>query len=193
MRAFIAIDIPEEATAAIAAVQAQLRSIGVAAGWSRPAGLHLTLKFLGEVPADRATEIVQALTLALGGMERFRLCLAGVGAFPNPASARVVWLGIAGDTGRLVALQAAVERVMVGLGLARDDRPYVPHLTLGRIRRIRNRDAWLKELAGLKDFKLPGFDVTAISLIRSELLPTGAVYHELGTVSFNNDPGPRSL
>ena len=72
---------------------------------------------------------------------------------------------------------------MVGLGMEPDDRPYTPHLTLGRIKRIRKRDAWLKGLEGVKGFRLPGFDVTAISLISSELRPTGAVYRELGSVA----------
>jgi 2'-5' RNA ligase len=92
----------------------------------------------------------------------------------------VVWLGFTGDVGRLVALQAAVDQAMAGLGMEREARAYTPHLTIGRIKRIRNRGAWLKGLEGVKDAKLPGFDVTAISLIRSELKPGGAVYRELG-------------
>ena len=181
MRAFIAIEIPEAIKDGMAAVQVRLKDAGVDASWSRPEGIHLTLKFLGEVSEERVPEIMRALTLALGGTERFRLCVEGVGTFPNPASARVVWLGITGDVGRLVALQAAVEQAMVGMGMERDDRPYTPHLTLGRIKRIRKRDVWLKGLEGVKDFKLPGFDVTSISLISSELKPTGAVYREIGT------------
>lgn len=183
MRAFIAIEIPEAIKAGMAAAQARLRSAGVDAGWPRPEGIHLTLKFLGEVSEERVPEIVQALTRALGETERFRLSGEGVGTFPNPASARVVWFGIAGDVGGLGALQAAVEQAMAGLGTTRDDRPYTPHLTLGRVRRVRSRDLWLKGLEGVKNFKLPEFDVTAISLISSELRPTGAVYRELGRVA----------
>jgi 2'-5' RNA ligase len=182
MRAFIAIEIPEAIKAGMAAAQARLRSAGVDAGWSRPEGIHLTLKFLGEVREELAPELLGALTLALAGAARFRLSLEGVGTFPNPASARVVWLGVTGEVGRLVALQAAVEQAMVEAGLERDDRPFTPHLTLGRVKRIRSRDLWLKGLEGVKNFKLPGFDVTEISLIGSELRPTGAVYRELGRV-----------
>lgn len=183
MRAFIAVEIPEAIKEGMAAVQARLRSAGVDAGWSRPAGIHLTLKFLGEVGEERVPEIMQALALALIGTKRFRLCIEGVGTFPNPASARVVWLGVTGDVDKLVAVQAAVEQAVVGLGLEPDCRPYTPHLTLGRIRKIHKRDAWLKGLAAIGDFKLPGFDVTAASLIRSKLGPTGATYRELGRVS----------
>ena len=97
MRAFIAIEIPEAVKEGMAAVQARLKSAGVDASWPRPEGIHLTLKFLGEVSEERVPQILQALALALSGTERFRLGVEGVGTFPNPASARVVWLGITGD------------------------------------------------------------------------------------------------
>jgi len=188
MRAFIAIEIPDGVKEAIAAVQARVRSAAVVASWPRPEGIHLTLKFLGEVHEVRVPQIMRALTLALSDRERFRLGLEGVGTFPNPAAARVVWLGIVGEVGKLVALQAVVDQVMVGLGVARDDRPYTPHLTIGRIKHIRSRDAWLKGLAGSTNFELPGFDVASIRLMRSELMPTGAKYHELGKVALKQEP-----
>jgi 2'-5' RNA ligase len=183
MRAFIAIEIPEGVKEGLARAQDRLKSAGVDASWSRSEGIHLTLKFLGEVSEELVPEIMQALALELGGTERFRLVPDGVGTFPNPASARVVWVGITGDVARLVALQDAVEKAMVGMGMERDDRSYTPHLTLGRIRRIRKPDVWLKGLEAIKNFRLPGFDVTAISLISSELRPSGAAYRELGRVA----------
>jgi 2'-5' RNA ligase len=183
MRTFIAIEIPEAVKDGMARAQDRLKSAGVDASWSRSEGIHLTLKFLGETRDERVPQILQALALEVGGTERFRLTPEGVGTFPNPAAARVVWLGVKGDADKLVALQAAVDQAMIGLGGEPDGRPYTPHLTLGRIKRIRERDAWLKGLEGVKGLNLPGFDVTAISLISSELRPTGAVYRELGRVA----------
>jgi 2'-5' RNA ligase len=78
---------------------------------------------------------------------------------------------------------------MADLGMERDDRPFTPHLTLGRIKLIRRRDAWLKGLQGVEGSRLPGFDVTAVSLIRSELKPTGPIYRELGSVALKQGPG----
>lgn len=183
MRTFIAVEVPAAIREQMAAVRDRFDSAGVEASWVRPAGIHLTLKFLGEVPEELVPKILQALTLAASGREPFRLGIAGVGAFPNAASARVVWLGLTGEVGSLVGLQAAVEQAMVGLGLERDGRPYSPHLTLGRIKHIRRREAWLRALEGVKDITLPGFDVASVSLISSELLPGGAVYRELGCVA----------
>jgi 2'-5' RNA ligase len=189
MRSFIAIEVPEAIKEGLARVQVRLKNAGVDASWSRPEGVHLTLKFLGEVGEERVPEIMGALARALSGAERFRLCGEGVGTFPNPASARVVWLGLAGDVKALAALQAAVEQAVSGLGMERDDRPYTPHLTLGRIKLIRNRPAWLEGLAGVRDCRLPGFEVAAVSLIESQLSPSGAVYRERGRLALKDKHG----
>lgn len=182
MRAFVAVEIPDALKAGIATVQDRLKGAGVDAAWSRPEGMHLTLKFLGEVSAAGVPGILKALTAAASGTEHFRLGVEGVGAFPNPASARVVWLGLTGDLEALSALQVTVEQAMAGLGIAREERPYTPHLTLGRIKLIRKRAAWLGGLAGVRDSRLSGFEVAAINLIESQRRPSGAVYRELGRV-----------
>ncbi len=182
MRAFIAIEIPDEIKREMAKVQDRLKGSGVEASWTRPEGIHLTLKFLGEVEETRVPEIMDALTRAADSMNRFRLDVAGAGAFPGPKSARVAWIGVSGDLEKLSALQAAVEEAMVGLGMERDDRKFTPHLTLARIKYIRSRDAWLDALSAIKDIRLPEFEVDAVSLMKSELKRTGAVYTEIGRV-----------
>lgn len=163
-------------------VQEQLRKANIDASWPRAEAMHLTLKFLGEVPETKITEIVSGLQKAAEGIGQFRLEVKGVGTFPNPRNARVVWIGLSGDIGKLTKLQEAVENAMVGIGLARDERKFTAHLTLGRIKYIRSRDQWLALLAELKDRSLTGFDATAVSLMQSDLKPSGAVYTELGRV-----------
>lgn len=183
MRTFIAIEIPSDIKQEMAKVQEQLRhGAAVDAGWTRPEGIHLTLKFLAEVPEAKIPDIMNALTRAASGTKAFRLELAGVGTFPNPRSARVVWIGVEGDTDQLEKLQVLVEEAMVGLRFERENRKFTPHLTLGRIKFIRAREAWLKALEEIKDIRLPAFEVKAISLMKSELKPTGAVYTEMGRI-----------
>lgn len=189
MRAFVAIEVPGTLRERMAAVQDRLKNAGVEASWTRPGGIHLTLKFLGEVGQEQVPLIVRALAVAVGDKRRFRLGVEGVGAFPNAPYARVVWLGITGEAGRLAELQSAVEQVLVGLGLDPEDRPYTPHLTLGRVRIIRKRGEWLEALEGFRAFKLPDFNVDSVSLISSELKPGGAVYRELGRVPLLEEPG----
>jgi 2'-5' RNA ligase len=182
MRTFIAIEIPEEIKRQMTEVQNGLRNSGVDASWPRPEGIHLTLKFLGEVPEAKLPEIMGILRSAAQGTGVFRLEVAGVGAFPNAKAARVVWVGLSGDVEKLNRLQDAVEKGMADIGFARENRAFTPHLTLGRIKYIRSRDVWLNALNGIKDVKFAGFDVRAISLMKSELKRSGAVYTEMGNV-----------
>jgi 2'-5' RNA ligase len=182
MRTFIAIEIPAEIKKEMAEVQGRLKSPGVDAGWTRLEGIHLTLKFLGEIDEQRVPEIMNALTRAANGVGKFHLEIAGTGAFPNPKNARVVWIGVSGDIEKLAALQFSIEEAMAGLGMEREERKFTPHLTLGRIKYIRSRDAWVSALDALKDIRLAGFDVDAVSLMKSELQRSGAVYTEIGRV-----------
>jgi 2'-5' RNA ligase len=182
MRLFIAIEIPEDIMQAIAKVQRQLRAGGADANWTRPEGIHLTLKFLGEVPEAKVPEITAAMSEAAHGAERLSLTVEGAGAFPNRKSPRVLWLGVTGDTGNLAALQSSVEDAMAALGFEREARMFSPHLTLARIRFPRPRDNWQQLITGISNVKLGGFEAGHVSLMQSELRREGAVYTEVGRV-----------
>ena len=182
MRLFIAIELPDEIKKELVKVQAQLKKADVDASWTRAEGMHLTLKFLGEVAEQRTPEILSSLRKALESAVPLRLEVEGAGTFPNPKNARVVWIGLSGDREKLMQIQLAVEQALVLLGMERETRKFTPHLTLGRIRNIRSRDRWITALEEIKDISLPGFDVTSVSLMKSELKPSGAVYAELGRV-----------
>lgn len=184
MRTFIAVDIPDGIKQEMAKVQERLRQAGVDAGWTRPEGMHMTLKFLGEVHESRVKEIMSALKTAVSGSGVFRLEIAGAGAFPNAQSARVVWIGVGGELDRLTRLYSAVEDAMAGLGFAREERTFTPHLTIGRIKLIRSRGRWAAALDEIRNMRLPGFDVTGVNLMRSELRRSGAIYTEIGKAEF---------
>ena len=182
MRSFIAIEIPDDIKKELIEAQSRLKSSGVEASWPRPEGIHLTLKFLGEVPETGILKIMEGLRQSVAGTAPFRLNVEGIGACPGPKNARVAWIGLSGDTETLKRLQAAIENAMGRLGMEHEERAFKPHLTLGRIKYIRSRDRWLKALEEMRDIKLSGFDITSISLMKSELKPSGAVYTELGRV-----------
>jgi 2'-5' RNA ligase len=182
MRSFIAIEVPDEVKAVLVETQQRLRQSGVEASWPRPEAMHLTLKFLGEVAEEQVQPILAALLQAAQGSGPLTLQAVGVGTFPNARNARVVWVGLSGDVEALNRLQAAIEDSLVRLGMARDDRTFTPHLTLGRIKAIRSRDRWVQALDEHKTLALPPFTVTAVHLMKSELKRTGAEYTELGRV-----------
>ena len=183
MRAFIAIELPPEIKQGIAKVQEELRKTGANAGWTRPEGIHLTLKFLGEVPEERASEILAALTGAAKGSGKLNLAVAGAGAFPNGKNPRVLWLGVTGDVEKLGSLQAAAENAMTGMGFEREKRKFSPHLTLARIKFPKPRDNWQLKIEGIRDVKLGGFEADRVSLMKSELKREGAVYRSVGRIS----------
>ncbi len=150
--------------------------------WVRPEGIHLTLRFLGNVEAERVAELASALGAAVGPLPPFELRLDGMGVFPNARAPSVVWASLSGESAALTSLVAAVGTATAGVGDPAESRPYTPHLTLGRVRgRLGHRDA--EALAA--SLSRPTYDgaapfrVDGVSLMRSEIGPGGARYTRL--------------
>lgn len=183
IRAFVAIELGDDATDALAALVSGLRKARVSA--LRPVraeGIHLTLKFLGDVPRARLDAIVTGLSTAAVKSRPFDLELGGVGVFPSRSRARVLWAGVGGDVPSLIDLQSELDKTMYGLGFEMDRRPYTPHLTVARVNdRASARD---RRLAAEALFAA-GFQagrriaVTAVDLMQSTLGREGAVYRRL--------------
>ncbi len=182
MRAFIAVTIPAELRAALAAEGAalarQARDI-------RPVpadSLHLTLAFLGETPAHMVDSLRSGMEAAAGRHRPFAIGFGGGGTFPRRGEARVAWAGITGQLDVIEALQASVTREMRELGLRVDNRPFSAHVTLARVNRRATPSARIaisRRAEGLELDRLGQFAVTAITLVESDLTPAGAVYREL--------------
>ncbi|MCH7836410.1 MAG: RNA 2',3'-cyclic phosphodiesterase [Chloroflexi bacterium] len=182
LRLFVAVDLPEDVREALHRLQSDLRQQELSGlRWVRPEGVHLTLKFLGETPAERVPAIEGALATALLGTEPFRLALGEPGTFGGRRGPRVVWLDITGDVQRLRGLQAAVERAMVGVGFAPEERQYSPHLTLARVPQPPRPGTAERVSRALEAVEPPRveFEVREIVLIRSRLQPGGAEYERL--------------
>ena len=129
MRIFIALDIPADIRARIAEYAERARSLAPDARWARVEGLHVTLKFVGEV----SEAVVQQMKTALSAIKAapFEVKFEGVGFFPNPKGARVFWIGV--DGGEPLTRQAStVDSALEKLGIAREEKAYHPHLTLAR-------------------------------------------------------------
>jgi 2'-5' RNA ligase len=183
-RLFIAIELPPVVLSQLSQIQETLKKHAPpkTVRWVNPEGIHLTLKFLGDVPVIKRGSLEKALANAVEGHAPFKLAAGGLGCFPNSRRPRVAWVGIHDNTEALLALRNAVEASIAPLGYPTENRPFNPHLTLGRVRReARRNDAQqLGELIGSIPTPEPQrWPVTGVSLIRSELKPTGAVYTSL--------------
>lgn len=183
LRAFIAIDPDAPLRAELAAAQSALK-LGPAVRWTRPEQIHLTLKFLGEIPAQAARELAVALRRGCESLAPFTLRFEGLGCFPNAKKPRVIWAGLSGELDALQELFRRVDYECVTLSGRTEDRPFVPHLTIGRV-----KDTHARELqrigAALQSarIELSGeWTVRDFALMRSELTPQGAIHTELARV-----------
>ena len=179
MRAFIAIDLPDSVRAVLDERQRAFRALCPDARWSRPEGIHLTLKFLGEISAAQVEKVTGALA-NLPGFDPFEIQVKGFGFFPDARRPRVFWAGLEAPPA-LAELAARVEAAMEPLGFAREERPYTPHLTLARFKIPRAQPALQKLLgqeAAAADESLPigRFEASEFFLFESKLSPQGAVY-----------------
>lgn len=185
IRTFIAIELPDKVKAAMKDVTDTLRKSGADVRWVRPEGVHLTLKFLGGVEAVIMDELAGAVERAAKGTGSIELEVKGIGVFPNERSPRVVWLGLSGGLERLAQLNEKIEAACEGLGFKREKRPFKPHLTLGRVKSRKGRDALMRTVAEIEKIDLGGFTSDAVSVMKSELKPTGAVYTELRRIDLS--------
>ena len=186
VRAFIAIELSPDILAQVGRLQDRVRE-DLPPGlvrWVHPAGIHLTLKFLGDVDQAALPEIEQALRAACAPHAPFDLRVADMGCFPNPRRPRVVWIGIEDESCSLAPLQRDVERAIAPLGFPTDRRGFHPHLTLGRVKE-RRQTAQLEALGAYvarAKVRVGQMAVDSVHLMRSELLPGGAVYSALTVV-----------
>jgi len=190
IRSFIAIELPEEVREGLARLRNELkRNEHKFVKWVNPDGLHLTLKFLGNIPSKRVTEIINVIEEVTQGVSAFHLEISGLGAFPSLRQARVFWVGIGGEVDRLSRLQQNIDSALAVLGFAKEERPFVPHLTLARLRPgaspLERRS--FGELVDPTIFEDKyHIEVEVVSLMRSQLTPAGAVYTRLSTVELEH-------
>jgi len=164
--------------AEIERLQDRLRCAGGDVKWTRPASVHLTLKFLGAVEEEMIEPLAQSAGQATAAHSPLTLKIDETGVFPGRKKARVVWLGLAGDVDGLAALAGDIETVAQGFGFKPEKRSFRPHLTLGRFRSGRGRSELLSELDRL-DLRRVEFIAREVVLFKSDLKPTGAVYTAL--------------
>jgi len=185
IRAFIAVELPDEVKSALARLEDELKSGGrFGVKWVDPYGIHMTLKFLGNIAADRVAEITVAMAEAAAETSPLHLELNGLGVFPNSRKAQVAWVGLGGDVDGLAGLQRRLESGLAELGFPPENRSFQPHLTLARVRSQtppQERQSFGEMIAGAAFQCDAVIDVDAVSLMKSRLTPQGAIYTRIGS------------
>jgi len=182
-RLFIAISLTEDVRHNLNELQQTLRKFARDAKWVKVEGIHLTLKFLGYVEAEKIPEITAAMQPIAESAQPFPIQVKGCGFFPNSRRPNVLWAGVISD--QLQPLQKQIEDATEKLGFERENRPFSPHLTLARFRDHHGLTPMILETEKWQEKALGSWDARDFVLYESILQRQGAEYHKLNTFSFN--------
>ncbi len=185
IRSFIAIELPQNVKRGLEQIKYKVKQEGYAGiKWVNTEGIHVTLKFLGNISREQKIEISKILKETTKEISPFNLEIAGLGAFPDLGRPRVLWVAINGEVAKLTRLQQEIDSLLSSRGFPKESRPFVPHLTLARLSDSMLPEEKRKIGTFIKSVKLEAgfqFNAEAVSLIRSKLTPTGAIYSCLFT------------
>ena len=197
IRAFLAVELPQELRAELATIQQELkRNIepemkqNMRISWAQPASIHLTIKFLGDMDEQVIDSLQVAVEQAIENQTAVNVPLERLGAFPRPQSPRVLWVGPSEnwergtEARRMAEIHGAIEQACEGLGFLRETKPFSPHLTFARIRVGERHIGGVLAKGEMLDrpLSLDSLAVGSVVLMKSELRPTGSVYTKLWEV-----------
>ena len=180
IRAFLAIDPPEDILQAMSRLQEKLkREIGGRISWTKPQGQHLTLKFFGDISTEDVKNICSAVQNRVASGQSLNLKIEKLGVFPDARRPRVIWCGVTGDVEKLSVLQKQLDSDFAAISFPMEDRPFRAHLTLGRIKDSHGLTGINEALTKNSAFAAGEFNCTELILFQSKLSPKGAVYTKL--------------
>ena len=181
IRSFISVDITDQVLLdKIVKIQQALLETGADLKLVEPENLHLTLRFLGEIPKP-TLELVREELKSLR-FNQFKLNLQGTGAFPNLRRINVVWIGIKEGEENLKEIAKKVESMLKKLGFPPDPKGFSPHLTIARVRTGKNKDRLVSFIEKFRDYEVGWMTVDSVRLKKSTLTPKGPIYTTIDTV-----------
>jgi len=180
IRAFLAIELPEDILQAISRLQEKLkREISGRISWTRPQGQHLTLKFFGDISVEDVKKICSAVQNRIVSGQSLNLKIEKLGVFPDARRPQVIWCGVTGDVEKLTTLQKQLDSDFAGISLPPEDRPFQAHLTLARIKDSHGLAGINEALTKYSSFAAGEFSGKELILFQSKLSPQGAIYTKL--------------
>ncbi|MBF8305113.1 MAG: 2'-5' ligase [Acidobacteria bacterium] len=182
MRTFVAIDLPSEIRRKVMQLIALLQPTTTHVRWARADGLHLTLKFIGEITPEKVAEVSNRLS-SIRIAAPISLAIRGAGYFPHERSPRVIWLGVEAGAD-FPALAAQVEEALLPLGIAKENRPFAAHLTLGRLKSPDKIPLLQEVLRRQEPLDFGAFEAEEFFLYESQLAPGGSLYRRIARFAF---------
>lgn len=180
MRAFIAVDIPSAVKDEIGKLQKELmREVRSSVKWVAAANIHITLRFLGEVPEEKIEQLCQVLPKGGRGVNPFKIIIKKLGVFPNLSRPRVIWVGMESQGNQMEQLYSQIETLARDLGFTPEKRTFSPHLTIGRIKQLKDYTEWVKSIGKREGLFFGETTVECFYLFQSILKPQGPEYRKL--------------
>ena len=181
MRLFIAIELSDDIKKGLSQVQSHLKYSGADVKWVETGNIHLTLKFLGEVDEEKAKRIRTALDTIGGATRPFNISVKEIGAFPRIEYPRVVWAGLDKGAEESKLLAKMIDEKMSELGFQKEERPFRAHMTIGRVKSPKNKDALKEKVLTLDPAMLDLKEqlISSVILFRSTLTPKGSIYTKI--------------
>ena len=181
IRTFVAVELSAAVRGRAADLIERLRRCDAKVKWVDTANMHLTLKFLGDVPESEIAAVCRVVTEAAGPFVPFDITAVGAGAFPDARRPRTLWIGIDRGAEELCRLQKSVDRALRKLGFPKEGRQFHPHLTIGRLRQGGDSASRLGDLVrDLENFDAAGATINQVTVFASYLSKTGPTYEALG-------------
>ena len=184
IRVFIAIELNKETQSYLSNIQSELKETKADVKWVKSENIHLTLKFLGNIDVSRITQIKKILTELSQENTEFITELCDIGAFPKKEHPRVIWIAIEKNQDKIIKIVADLEERLRELGIAKEDRPFIAHLTLGRVKSNLNRLKLVEKLKNINISQRHSLIVNKLTLFKSTLTPDGPIYQALTENNF---------
>ena len=176
IRSFLAIELPKPILGKIEEVQGDLRLTHADVRWVSPERIHLTLKFFGNIEESRIDSISKSIEEPIQNTLPFSVKVQGIGAFPYLKNPRVIWMGLVNGGEVLISLQKQIDTRLEKIGFQPEDRPFHPHLTLGRMKSSRGKDELVGRMEKHKEEEFGDLQVEKVILFKSDLRPSGPIY-----------------
>jgi RNA 2',3'-cyclic 3'-phosphodiesterase len=181
IRTFVAIDVPRQIKMELDKLIGELRPFAPDIRWVKSANLHLTLRFLGDIPQTAVSGLASEIGMNISDFESFNLSLAGIGGFPNLHKPRVIWLGGGDGQDRLYELAPKIEKACIDCGFGNADKPFSSHLTIGRVKFPKGLESLVSYIQRL-NYSSPIFPVEEVVIFKSDLLPSGPRYTRMESI-----------
>jgi 2'-5' RNA ligase len=184
MRCFIAIDMDRETKDVLSGLIGELKGQKADVRWVRGEGIHLTLRFLGEIDNRKIDAVKEAIERSVRGKSCFYMRLKGTGVFPGFNKPRVLWVAVE-ESAQLRQLYENLQKELEKVGFEKEKREFHPHITLGRVKSTRDIQNLLKKLRRYKEREFGKIYVDRVVLMQSILKPEGAEYREIFSAKLN--------